>query len=174
MGVSGSGKSTIGAQLAARMDAEFIDADDLHSDASKSKLAAGIALTDADRAPWLARVGTVIRQRRRGGRSVVVACSALRRAYRDGLRAAAGDLEFIHLAGTRELLAHRLGARIQHFMSTHLLDSQLSTLEPLEPDEGGITLDIVDAPEDAVARILESARTSWIQVSSQAVRADRG
>ena len=153
MGVSGSGKSTVGALLAAQMDADFIDADDLHSPSSRSKMAAGIALTDSDRIPWLRRVAAAIRDRRGAGRGVVVACSALRRTYRDALRATAGELDFVHLAGTREVLADRLDARTDHFMSPRLLDSQLSTLEPLEPDERGITIDIMAAPRDAVARI---------------------
>ena len=125
-------------------------------------MAAGIPLTDDDRWPWLARVARRSEGDARGGRRVVVACSALRRAYREGLRAAAGDLDFVHLAGTRELLARPTRRADQTFHVAPPARLAARTLEPLEADEGGITLDIVDAPEDAVARILESARTSWI------------
>jgi carbohydrate kinase (thermoresistant glucokinase family) len=151
MGVSGCGKSTVGGLLAAALHVDFVDADDLHSPEAKAKMSAGIPLTDADRWPWLAHVGAVMKAETDGGRSVVVACSALRRVYRDALRdAAAGPVFFLHLHGTRELLERRLGKREGHFMPPALLDSQLATLEPLRPDESGVVIDIAETPQAAV------------------------
>jgi carbohydrate kinase (thermoresistant glucokinase family) len=150
MGVSGSGKSTVGELLAQRLGVDFLDADDLHSAEAKAKMSAGIPLTDQDRWPWLRLVGGAMKAETDGGRSVVVACSALRRAYRNALReAAAGPVFFVHLHGTRELLERRLGAREGHFMPPLLLDSQLATLEPLEQDESGVVVDIALTPEQA-------------------------
>src|SRR4051794_3263151 len=152
MGVSGCGKSTVGDLLARELRVDFLDADDLHSVEAKAKMSAGTPLTDEDRWPWLAKVGAAMKDETQDGRSVVVACSALRRVYRDALRtAAAGDVFFVHLNGTRELLDARLGRREGHFMPPLLLDSQLATLEPLEPDEAGVVVDIALAPQEAVA-----------------------
>lgn len=155
MGVSGSGKSTVGELLARDLQVDFIDADDLHSDASKTKMGSGIPLTDDDRWPWLARVGEAMKAETEAGRGVVVACSALRRAYRDALRSAAdGPVFFVHLDGERELLERRLADRTGHFMPSSLLDSQLGTLERLQEGEDGITLDIAD---DAAALAASAA-----------------
>lgn len=152
MGVSGCGKSTVGALLARELQVDFIDADNLHPAGNKAKMAAGTPLVDEDRWPWLASVGAAMKGETDGGRSVVVACSALRRVYRDALRdAAAGLVFFVHLHGTRELLAKRLGRREAHFMPPSLLDSQLATLEPLQSDESGVVVDIALTPEEAVA-----------------------
>ncbi|WP_307807378.1 gluconokinase [Naasia sp. SYSU D00948] len=151
MGVSGCGKSTVGDLLARRLEVDFLDADDLHPAANKAKMAAGTPLVDEDRWPWLGLVGAAMKAETDGGRSIVVACSALRRVYRDALReAAAGPVFFVHLHGTKELLADRLGHREGHFMPTTLLDSQLETLEPLQDDEAGIVLDIALRPEELV------------------------
>ena len=151
MGVSGCGKSTIGDLLARRLQVDFLDADDLHPEANKAKMASGVPLDDADRWPWLELVGAAMKHETDDGDSIVVACSALRRVYRDALRqAAAGPVFFVHLHGTKELLASRLGHREGHFMPTTLLDSQLATLEPLQDDEAGIVLDIVSTPEELV------------------------
>lgn len=151
MGVSGCGKTTLGAALAARLGAGFVDADDLHPPANRAKMARGEALTDGDRAPWLDLVAGVLRNRA----PVVVACSALRRAYRDRLREA-GEVRFLHLAAPREVIAARLAARQGHFMPASLLDSQYATLEPPGPDEA-VTLDARLAPdallEQALARL---------------------
>jgi carbohydrate kinase (thermoresistant glucokinase family) len=142
MGVSGCGKSSLGAALATALVLPFTDADDLHPAANRAKMAAGQPLTDNDRWPWLQAVGAVL-----AAEAGVVACSALRQAYRDRLRAAAGPVQFLHLVAPREVIAERLAARRGHFMPIALLDSQLATLEPLAPGEGW-TLE-VSGPQDA-------------------------
>jgi gluconokinase len=155
MGVSGSGKTTVGTLLAAALGTQFIDADSLHSDANRQKMAAGIPLTDADRAPWLTAVGEILA---RG--DVVVACSALRRRYRDQLRAAAPDLRLIYLQGDRALLAQHLAGRHHEFMPPELLESQLATLEPPDDDEHAIVATIDRSPADIVARVVDMSRGS--------------
>ena len=157
MGVSGSGKSTIAAAVAARSGALFLDADDFHPPANTAKMAAGTPLTDGDRRPWLSAVGGEIARRRGNGRSVVLACSALRRSYRDILREHGGDLVFAHLHGSFELLAARLSTRAGHFMPPSLLASQLGTLELLEPDETGFAVGI-DQP---VAEVVTDVVAGW-------------
>jgi gluconokinase len=154
MGVSGSGKSTVGAAVAARVAARFVDADDLHPASNVAKMAAGMPLTDEDRHPWLVVVGDEIARWASDGGEVVTACSALKRSYRDLLRAQAGDLFFAHLHGPAELLAQRMGGRTDHFMPSSLLQSQLATLEPLQPDEPGVTVDIAASPAAVVDAIL--------------------
>jgi gluconokinase len=156
MGVSGCGKSTVGKVLAEHLGVGFVDADDLHSSEAKDKMAAGTALGDEDRWPWLRRVGDVISAETGTGRSTVVACSALRRVYRDLLRQIAGDMIFVHLHGTRQLLEERLRLREGHFMPTALLGSQLAALEPLERDERGILLDMALPSQKAVDQVLEA------------------
>ncbi|MFE5336073.1 gluconokinase [Isoptericola sp. NPDC056573] len=154
MGVAGCGKSTVGWLLAARLGLQFVDADDLHPPSNVAKMSAGTPLTDDDRRPWLARVAEVLRGGDDGA-PAVVACSALRRSYRDILRAGAGgDVAFVHLHGDRDLLARRIAARADHFMPPALLDSQLATLEPLGSDETGVMVDVdqtVDRAVDVVA-----------------------
>jgi gluconokinase len=155
MGVAGSGKSTVGVLLAARLGVPFVDGDALHPASNVAKMAAGIPLDDADRAPWLDAVGARLAQGR-----VVVACSALRRAYRDRLRDAAPAAQFVLLHGTRALLASRLTARVDHFMPAVLLDSQLATLELPTPGEGVRVYDIALPPAEIAAdaaRNLEDA-----------------
>ncbi|MEU1972962.1 gluconokinase [Microbacterium sp. NPDC019599] len=156
MGVSGSGKSTIAALVAERAGATYIDADDLHPATNVEKMRAGIPLTDEDRMPWLRDVGDVIAKH--AEERVVIACSALKRAYRDTIRERAGDVLFAQLDGTRELLASRMGSRAEHFMPLELLDSQLATLQPLEPDENGLIVDI-DAP---AATIADAILARWL------------
>lgn len=143
MGVSGCGKSTVGALLAARLGVPFLDADDLHPRSNVDKMAAGVPLTDEDRWPWLRLVGQALAEAPAGA---VVACSALRRAYRDVLREAAPGVRFVHLAGTREQLAARLSHRLDHFMPAALLDTQLATLEVPGDDEGAVVLDVSSTP----------------------------
>jgi carbohydrate kinase (thermoresistant glucokinase family) len=150
MGVSGCGKSAAGGALAAALGRPFLDADDLHPVANKEKMARGIPLTDEDRWGWLDTVG----ERLAAGGSIVVACSSLRRVYRDRLRASAPDALFVHLNGSRELLAERLGHRVHEFMPMTLLDSQLATLEPLQPDERGFVTDITPPLPEVVENIL--------------------
>ncbi|MBC3190305.1 gluconokinase [Pseudonocardia sp. C8] len=149
MGVSGSGKSTVGAALAADLGVPFTDADGLHPAANVAKMRAGIPLTDADRAPWLDAVGAELAGHARTG--LVVACSALRRAYRDRLRGHAPATVFLHLAGDRAVLADRMTGREGHFMPPALLDSQIDTLEPLAADEAGTTLDTARPVAELVA-----------------------
>lgn len=130
MGVSGSGKSTVGQMLAERWDVPFIEGDTLHSTTSVAKMAAGVPLDDADRFPWLDRVGEAMTTAAASGRGAVVSCSALKLAYRDRLRATAGPhLRFAMLDLRREVLETRMGERVGHYMPTSLLDSQLRTLE---------------------------------------------
>lgn len=158
MGVSGCGKSTVAAALAAELRGVYLDADDFHPAANVAKMAAGVPLTDEDRMPWLAVVGQAMADAAARGDLVVVACSALRRAYRDVLRSAAPDTFFVQLDGSPELLAARITARAEHFMPPSLLASQLALLEPLQEDEAGAVVSI-DAP---VLAVVDAARERWL------------
>jgi gluconokinase len=145
MGVSGCGKSTLGAGLARRLGWAFLEGDDFHPAANRAKMAAGIALSDEDRAPWLDILGTALHAAaQRGG--VVGSCSALRRCYRDRLRALVPGLAFVHLTLDRELLAARMAARAGHYMPVSLLDSQLALLEPPGADEPCLSMSAAEAP----------------------------
>jgi gluconokinase len=148
MGVSGAGKSTVGLPLATRLGLPFADADDFHPPPNVARMAAGHPLSDADRLPWLHAVGKWIAAQDRAAGGGVVACSALKRSYRDVLRAHSSTTWFLHLAGTRQTLAARMGQRTSHFMPPSLLDSQLADLEPLDPDEHGATLDVTSGSPD--------------------------
>jgi carbohydrate kinase (thermoresistant glucokinase family) len=140
MGVSGSGKSTIGRRLAGRLGIRFVDGDDLHPAANIRKMAAGHPLTDEDRWPWLARIGRALTEAEDTG--LVIACSALKRAYRDAILAEEPRAVFLHLVARRDVIADRLAHRGGHFMPTSLLDSQLAALEPLAADEPGCEIDV--------------------------------
>lgn len=154
MGVAGCGKSTVGSLVAGELCTEFVDADTLHPAENVAKMAAGTPLTDDDRWHWLALVGARIAEAAEAGRGIVVACSALRRAYRDAIvQAARVDTTFVHLHADAETLASRIAGRIDHFMPASLLASQLSTLEPLEEDEAGFTVDVVPTPSLVAAEI---------------------
>ncbi|GAA1469285.1 gluconokinase [Microbacterium thalassium] len=153
MGVSASGKSTVAATLAARLGIPWADADDLHPAANVAKMASGTPLDDDDRRPWLAAVGARLAEGAASG-GLVMACSALKRTYRDQLRASCPAAVFVHLDGSRALLAARAGARQGHFMPPALLDSQLAALEPLGPDERGVVVDIAQ-PGDEIAATAE-------------------
>lgn len=147
MGVAGSGKSVVGRGIAAALARPFIDADDLHPRTNIDKMRRGEPLDDIDRAPWLDTVGAALA----GDSGPVVACSALKRAYRDHLRSCAPRLTFVHLAGPWALIAERMADRADHFMPLSLLDDQFATLQPLEPDEVGTTVPI-DGPVKIVVR----------------------
>ncbi|WP_415976376.1 gluconokinase [Rhodococcus sp. 077-4] len=156
MGVSGCGKSTVSQLLSVELGAAFSDADDHHPEVNIDKMRRGIALDDADRAPWLHTLGTWVAHHDRLGSRTVLACSALRRSYREQLRSAVPTVVFVHLSGTRDAISARLRARTGHFMPPELLDSQLSSLEPLGPDEAGVTIDIDHTPTELVHRILDA------------------
>ena len=151
MGVSGCGKSSVAAGLAEALGADLIDGDDLHSAESVAKMRAGIPLTDADRWPWLDRIGARLTKATQGERGLVIACSALKRVYRDRLRAAAPGLRFVFLDGSAELIAERLARRAGHYMPAGLLASQLQTLERPQADEGDVVrLDVAGSVEGLV------------------------
>lgn len=150
MGVSGSGKSTIGKMLAANLKWRFYDADELHSAANREKMRHGIPLTDADRRPWLARVRRVIEKCVAGGSNAVVACSALKQSYRDVIVVDANRVRVVYLKGNAGLIAKRLAGRKDHFMPADLLPSQLATLE--EPRDA-IAIDISGTPAQLVKSI---------------------
>jgi gluconokinase len=156
MGVCGCGKSTIAAALAAAFDVAFLEGDAYHPPPNVVKMSAGIPLTDDDRAGWLRALANEIGAARERGTGVVVSCSALKRRYRDLLRTADPNLRFAHLQGPRGMIAARMQTRIGHYMPITLLDSQLRDLEPLQPDEAGITLDITQPPDALVASIIAS------------------
>ena len=146
MGVSGAGKSAVGAALADRLGIPFADADAFHPAANIAKMSAGTPLDDADRYPWLAAVGEWLANHDSG----VMTCSALKRRYRDQLRSHRTDIEFLHLTGSPQLIGNRQAARPGHFMPASLVRSQFDTLEPLEPDEHGMTIDVGQSIEAVV------------------------
>ena len=148
MGVSGSGKSTVGAAIAQRLRVPFADADDFHPAANIAKMSAGQALDDSDRQPWLEAIGEWLAQHPGGA---VVSCSALKHKYRDQLRHHLNTIEFVHLHGSHEVIAGRQASRPGHFMPASLLTSQFATLEPLEPDEQGLVID-VDQDIDSIVQ----------------------
>lgn len=142
MGVSGSGKTTIGALVADSVSVPFVDADDLHPIENVRKMASGTPLDDEDRWPWLDIVGRRLREAEQSGEGLVMACSALRRCYRDRIRESAPAVVFLHLHGSLEVLTSRIEGRSGHFMPPALLASQVETLEALDDDEAGYLLDI--------------------------------
>ena len=158
MGVSGCGKSAVGARLAQALGVRFIEGDAFHPPENVAKMRAGVPLDDADRRGWLAALRSEIARAKGAGESVVLSCSALKRAYRDILRGNGGDVRFVHLIGDRALIAQRMAARPGHFMPLSLLDSQLRDLEPLQPDEAGVTLDLRDPPDRLVEQALAASR----------------
>lgn len=153
MGVSGSGKTTIGEQLAARLGWGFSDADEFHSDANKAKMANGIALDDVDRLPWLQAMRAAVEARQGEGKNWVFACSALKRRYRDMLGGGDEDVHWVYLDGSEQLLLGRLATRSGHFFDPSLLHSQLQTLETPSEQEA-IRVDISLPPEQVVEAIL--------------------
>jgi len=158
MGVSGSGKSLIGAMLARALDIDFVEGDDLHPPDNVKRMAAGIPLTDDNRRDWLNRIADRLRDAKRAGIGLVVSCSALKRIYRDLLRSVElADVRFVYLAGSRALLAERMANRHGHFMPAALLDSQLAILEEPSQDEHAWVCDIRDTPETIVADLVGHA-----------------
>ena len=152
MGVSGTGKSSVAAVLAERLDLALVEGDEHHPDSNIARMRDGIPLTDEDRRPWLETLADLARQRFEAGRSLVLTCSALKRSYRDVLRTGVPDgrMFFVHLHAELDVLAARMEQRTKHFMPTSLLASQLETLEPLEDDELGAVIDVAP-PIDEVA-----------------------
>jgi gluconokinase len=154
MGVSGCGKSTVGRALAERLGLRFIEGDEWHPPRNVALMAAGTPLTDDDRRDWLQALADLLAAAAASGRGLVLSCSALKRRYRDQLRADAPGLRFVHLHGAPELLAARMATRPGHYMPPSLLPSQLETLEPPAADEDPVTLDIAQPPEVLVAAAL--------------------
>jgi gluconokinase len=152
MGVSGSGKSTVGAALAGALGWPLVDADDLHPPGNVAKMAAGIPLTDDDRWPWLDRVVDELRRMTADGTDAIVACSALKESYRDRLRAA-GDVRFVHLRGEPATIAARLASRHHRYMPATLLESQFATLEP---PKNAIDIDVTRSVDEQVREIVEA------------------
>ena len=152
MGVSGSGKTTVGELLGARLGLPYRDGDDLHPQANIDKMAAGVPLTDEDRWPWLELVGQWLDDHPDGG---IIGCSALKRSYRDLIRRMAPQVVFVHVHGTRDVLDKRMSRRPGHFMPTSLLDSQLATLEPLADDEDSHVFNIAYSPGELVDQVAD-------------------
>ncbi|MFF4188342.1 gluconokinase [Streptomyces sp. NPDC001691] len=156
MGVAGTGKTTIGPLVAERLGVPYAEGDDFHPQANVAKMSAGIPLDDDDRWPWLDAIGAWAHGR--AGLGGVVSSSALKRSYRDRLRAAAPGLVFLHLTGDRALIERRMAERKGHFMPTALLDSQFATLQPLGADETGVSVDVSGTPEDIAERAAAALR----------------
>jgi gluconokinase len=160
MGVSGCGKSEIGRLLAARLGVPHFEGDEDHSPVNIAKMAAGIPLADADRHGWLLLLQARLRDAAARGAGLVLSCSALKRRYRDLLRAGDPQLYFVHLDGARALIAERMQARPGHFMPVSLLDSQLRDLEPLQQDERGVRVDIALPPAQLVQQVMQPFETA--------------
>jgi gluconokinase len=158
MGVSGSGKTTVGALLAGRFGWVYAEADDFHPQSNVDKMAAGHPLADADRWPWLEAIGRWIDERRTAGEPGVVTCSALKRAYRDVLRRNRPEIRIVYLDGDRDLIAKRLVARHGHFFTVTMLDSQFADLEPPQPDEQVLTVSVDRTPPEVVQAIVDGLR----------------
>jgi carbohydrate kinase (thermoresistant glucokinase family) len=155
MGVSGSGKTTVGALLAGRLRWRYAEADDFHQPSNVEKMAAGHPLTDEDRWPWLQAIGRWIDERRTAHEPGVVTCSALKRAYRDVLRGDRPEVRVVYLEGDRDLIAKRLVARHGHFFTASMLDSQFADLEPPQPDEQVLTISVDGTPAEVVQAIID-------------------
>jgi gluconokinase len=157
MGVSGSGKTTIGAAFARALGVDFVEGDEFHPAENVRRMAAGIPLTDDDRAAWLQALAKRIRQAKQAGVGLVMSCSSLKRAYRDFLRTGAHDLQFVYLRGERSLISERVAGRRGHFMPPSLLESQFAALEEPSAAEGVWVCDIAKSPQDIVAGLVARA-----------------
>jgi gluconokinase len=160
MGVSGCGKTTVASRLAQRLGWDFAEADTFHSAANVRKMQSGIALTDADRCPWLDAIAAWMEGARREGRHCVVACSALKRAYRERLKAGHDDVRFVYLRGAYETIAARMAGRAGHYMPPSLLQSQFDALEEPASDENALVLSN-EMPPDQIVEAVLAARTTW-------------
>jgi gluconokinase len=158
MGVAGSGKSTVGAALARALGVEFVEGDDYHPPENVQRMTAGIPLTDEDRAGWLRALAARLREARKAGTGLVITCSALKRSYRDVLRAGTPDVRFVFLRGSRALIAERLAGRRGHFMPASLLDSQFAALEEPATNEGAWVCDAGEQPQAIVAALVARSR----------------
>ena len=158
MGVSGSGKTTLGRALARELGAEVLEGDRFHPEANVAKMSRGEPLSDADRWPWLDRLAQELARVRKAGGNAVLACSALKRAYRDRLRSGAPELRLLFLKGDKALIQERLRARTQHFLPPGLLDSQFAALEEPGPDESPIVIDVTPPLDILMGRLPELAR----------------
>jgi gluconokinase len=158
MGVSGVGKTTVGKQIAEQLGARFLEGDDYHPKANIAKMSHGEPLTDDDRKPWLERLARELDASRAKGENVVLTCSALRRLYRDILRAGHDDVDFVFLDAEQAVIQKRLDARKGHFMPPSLLDSQFAALERPGPDERAVPADATQPPGAIVAAVLQQLR----------------
>lgn len=158
MGVSGSGKSTVAKGIATAAGLRFAEADEFHSAENIAMMRVGVPLGDADRWPWLRDLAAWLADRSAEGVSTVLACSALKRSYRDVLRQGQRAVEFVHLDGPAEVIRARMSGRTGHYMPAGLLDSQIATLEPLQPDERGVVLDASMTPDELIAAALSRLR----------------
>ena len=170
MGVSGSGKSTVGTQLAIQLHCEFEDGDWFHPARNIDKMHAGIPLTDEDRAPWLIAIADFIDRARLSGRHAVVACSALKRRYRTVIVGNRPDVRLIYLKGSMELIGRRIAARHEHFMPQSLLRSQFDSLEEPGPGEHPIVVSVEQRPREIVGKILETLKAQISQADGAASR----
>jgi gluconokinase/6-phosphogluconolactonase len=174
MGVSGSGKTTIGRAVAGRLGWRFEEGDALHPPENIAKMSAGQPLNDADRAPWLAAIAHRINEWRRRGESGIITCSALKRSYREIIVGDRPQVRLVYLSGTREVIGRRVAQRRNHFMPASLLDSQFATLEPPGPEENPITVS-VDAPMDKivdrlVAELSQASATTPSRIESYSLQ----
>ena len=155
MGVCGSGKTVVGTAFARALGVEFVEGDDYHPAENVRRMAAGLPLTDQDRAGWLDALRDRLEDARQAGGGLVMSCSALKQSYRDVLRAGAPDVQFVFLDGPRALIAQRMAERKGHYMPASLLESQLATLEPPTPGEHAWVCDISDPPDRIVASLMK-------------------
>ncbi|MEO5709481.1 MAG: gluconokinase [Nocardioidaceae bacterium] len=162
MGVSATGKTTVGEGLAEELGCEFVEGDELHPSANIKKMSDGIPLTDEDRWPWLQAIAELVAVRDHEGTSTVVTCSALKKSYRDVLRDAAPTF-FVHLEAPFEVLQERMSHRTKHFMPTTLLQSQFDTLEPLEDDEAGAAIDVSPPIDEVIEEAVNAVRVHYTE-----------